>query len=75
MSRSYRYSSDKGDFGGERQNKRRGNRRERRLVRQLAEQADGFMQSAAAIGLKAGLSFLGQEHIQTTPATRAMRRS
>lgn len=75
MSRSYRYSADKGDFGGERQNMRRGNRRERRLVRQLAEQADTFMQSAAAIGMKAGLSFLGEEHLETTPASRAMRRS
>lgn len=74
MSRSYRYSSDKGDFGGERQNKRRGNRRERRLIRHLAEQSDAFMSSAAAIGLKAGYSLFGQEHIQTTPATRAMRR-
>ena len=75
MSRSYRYSSHKDGNGGERQNKRRGNRRERRLIQQLAEQADTFMQSATAIGIKAGLSLLGQQHNQTTPATRAMRRS
>jgi len=75
MSRSYRYSSDKDGNGGERQNKRRGNRRERRLVRHLAEQSDTFMASAAALGLKTGLSLLGQEHFQTSPASRAMRRS
>ena len=75
MSSSYRFSADKGVFGVERLNMRRGNRHERRLVRQLVEQADSFMQSAAAIGRNAGLSALVEEHLETTPSSRAMHRS
>ncbi len=45
MSRSYRHSHDAGNSntGRDRQNKRRSNRRERRLITELAAQADSFV--------------------------------
>ncbi|MCC7531152.1 MAG: hypothetical protein IT342_21780 [Candidatus Melainabacteria bacterium] len=74
MSRSYRYSPESGhsNTGGERHNDRRSNRRERRLVSELAAQADAFvLPPRAEPSTNAGFR---SENRFSTPATSAARR-
>jgi len=75
MSRSYRYSPESGNSntGGERQNNRRVDRRSRRLVQELAAQADAFvLPSHAQLGSNAGSRSSGRH--SGHPANSAARR-
>jgi hypothetical protein len=74
MSRSYRYSPESGhsNTGGERHNNRRSHRRERRLVSELAAQADAFVLPPRA-ELSANAGFRSERRF-STPANLTARR-
>ncbi len=73
MSRSYRHSHDAGNSntGRDRQNKRRSNRRERRLITELASQADSFV-SPLLSGLSSNAGFASERQF-SNPAVSASR--
>lgn len=76
MSRSYRYSPESGGnhTGGKRQNNRRTNRRDRRLMQQLAEIADTFV---SPLSLQPSAQHAGgfrSERQFSTPANSTARR-
>lgn len=73
MSRSYRHSPESGsNNGGERHNNRRSSRRERRLVSELAAQADAFVLPPRA-ELSANAGFRSERRF-STPADSATKR-
>lgn len=72
MSRSYRYSPEHSSNRGERQNNRRGDRRERRLIRHLAELADSFVLPPSDGSSHASSRAGGQQNF--IPATAMARR-